>query len=328
MKLLHLITWLVLLNCKFIHGQFAPAAGQLGSQAIHTDSSVFIAWGQNCTVTRGPLTISDLSQGLASFGDSTAALGKADGLNVVSLGDGGSAIVTFNGSLFNGPGFDFAIFENGFTDDYLEFAFVEVSSDGQNYFRFPAISNIQDSIQTGPFDFSDPSKVHNLAGKYRALYGTPFDLNELSGINGLDLQNITHLKIIDVIGSITPGFQSLDSQGNIINDPWPSPFSSCGFDLDGVGLIHLNPASFQNNPMKETVLSIYPNPFTNEITLKTNQKGKIKISNFLGHNLIEVECNEEVGSELKLNLSAIQSGIYILEYSTHNSIAKKIIQKL
>ena len=33
-------------------------------------------------------------------------------------------------------------------------------------------------------------------------------------------------------------YASYDSQGNIINDPFPTPFETGGFDLDAIGVIH------------------------------------------------------------------------------------------
>jgi hypothetical protein len=49
------------------------------------------------------------------------------------------------------PGYDFAIFENGFPfgsgSFYLELAFVEVSSDGKHFVRFNAISNTDTTQQ-------------------------------------------------------------------------------------------------------------------------------------------------------------------------------------
>ena len=68
------------------------------------------------------------------------------------------------------------------------------------------------------------TEIYNLAGKYRAQFGTPFDLEELTGITGLDVNNVTHVKIIDVVGSLNESYASYDSQGNIINDPFPTPF--------------------------------------------------------------------------------------------------------
>jgi len=46
------------------------------------------------------------------------------------------------------------------------------------------------------------------------------------------------VKVIDVIGTIDPQYASRDSFGNIVNDPYPTPFGSCGFDLDAVGVIN------------------------------------------------------------------------------------------
>ena len=55
------------------------------------------------------------------------------------------------------------------------------------------------------------SDIQNLAGKYRAQYGTPFDLDEMIGNINLDINNITHVKIIDVIGNINEPYSSYDS---------------------------------------------------------------------------------------------------------------------
>ncbi|KXK45015.1 MAG: cell surface protein, partial [Bacteroidetes bacterium OLB10] len=92
------------------NAQFAPPAGISGTTAIHKDSSVFVSWATGCTVNRGWQDISNTSAGLATIGDSSNALGMADGLSVVSLGDGGSATLTFDNPVTNGPGWDFAVF--------------------------------------------------------------------------------------------------------------------------------------------------------------------------------------------------------------------------
>ena len=96
------------------NAQFAPPAGIAGTTAIHKDSSVFVAWATGCTVSRGWQDISNTAAGLATIGDSSNALGMADGISVVSLGDGGSATLTFDNPVTNGPGWDFAVFENSF----------------------------------------------------------------------------------------------------------------------------------------------------------------------------------------------------------------------
>ena len=81
----------------------------------------------------------------------------------------------FSTPIFDGANWDFAVFENGFSDTFLELAYVEVSSDGINYFQFPCTSYTQDTLQIGGFGSVDATKIDNLAGKYRAHYGTPFD---------------------------------------------------------------------------------------------------------------------------------------------------------
>ena len=173
---------------------------------------------------------------------------------IVSLGDGGQAILKFENPIINGPGWDFAVFENSFSDTFLELGFVEVSSNGNDFFRFESTSLTQDTIQIDAFGSVIPEKINNLAGKYRANYGTPFELEELSLEQGLDINNITHIKIIDVIGSIDPNIGTYDFQNNLINDPFPTPFPSSGFDLDAVGVIHEQPleiSNIQNNFIKK-----------------------------------------------------------------------------
>lgn len=255
----YLLIWLVLLSCMPSFAQFPPAAGQEGSTAIHCDDDVFVAWATGCVVERGPQQIDNATLGEASYGTPEAALGKADGtMSVVSLGDGGTATLTFGTPICNGDGPDFAVFENGFDDNFLELAFVEVSSDGTHFFRFPSISLTPSDSQVGSYSSVDCTKIHNLAGKYRALYGTPFDLDDLDDDPLLDKMHITHVRVIDVVGCINPDYATYDSQGNIVNDPWPTPFASSGFDLDAVGVIH--EATIQNIDDVEMTWSIYPNP--------------------------------------------------------------------
>ncbi len=159
---------------------YAPPVGQPGTTAMHKDSSVFINWVTDCNITRGYQDISNTSLGYASAGDSSMALGIALSNGVVSLGDGGYAICTFQYPIKNGPGPDFAVFENSFDDTFLELAIVEVSSDGISYVRFDSHSLTDTINQTGSFGSTDATKINNLAGKYRGAYGTPFDLQQIA----------------------------------------------------------------------------------------------------------------------------------------------------
>jgi hypothetical protein len=226
-------------------GPFAPAAGQPGSDAIGKDDPRIKAWATSVEeLARGPMNISNPGLGNASFGVGANALGPAQGTatDVVSLGDGGWITLSFASGIRNGPGPDLAVFENGFADVFLELAFVEVSSNGTDFFRFPAISLTQTATQVGSFDPLDPTNLYNLAGKYRAGFGTPFDLAELAGVSPLlDVNHVTYVRIVDVVGSINPLYATHDSLGGMVNDPWPTPFASSGFDLDAVGVLHVVP---------------------------------------------------------------------------------------
>ena len=245
--------------------QFPGFAGSPGSTALHKDTFLFKAWAKGCLVLRGYRNIADTSLGKSEAGTAESAIGIAGNQGgVVSLGDGGMATLTFQRAITNGPGPDFAVFENSFADDFLELAFVEVSSDGFHFIRFPAVSFISDSQQTGPFDARGrASLIHNLAGKYRSEFGTPFDLEDLKDSVKIDINSVSHVRVIDVVGSINPLFARHDKNGNTINDPFPTPFPSGGFDLDAVGLIH------QNNHSKME-LSIFPNPVLEGIILSNN----------------------------------------------------------
>jgi hypothetical protein len=226
-------------------GPYAPAAGQVGSTAIPFDDPAIDAWASSVVeLTRGPLNIAHPSLGLASFGTGASALGPS-GTNssaIVSLGDGGSITLAFAQPIKNGVGFDLAVFENGFADEFLELAFVEVSSNGVDFFRFPAVSLTPTTTQVGGFGSLDPTNLFNLAGKYRVGYGTPFDLNELAGISPLlNVDQVGYVRIVDVVGTIDPAFARTDSLGNVVNDPYATAFASGGFDLDGVASLHAVP---------------------------------------------------------------------------------------
>lgn len=225
-------------------GPYSGPAGTEGSDAIHMTDTGLVAWAAGYSdLVRGPVNISNPGLGNASYGTGNSALGSVQGdgeddvYGVVSLGDGGSITLTFDKPIANGAGWDFAVFENGFSDTFLELAFVEVSSNGVDFFRFDSVSLTQTATQIGGFGSVDATNLHNLAGKYRTGWGTGFDLGELSLVGSLlDINAVTHVRIIDVVGSINPLYASYDSLGNIINDPFATPFNTGGFDLDAIGV--------------------------------------------------------------------------------------------
>lgn len=235
-------------------GPYPGPVGQAGSTAIAGTDPAFVGWATGWSdLVRGYQNVSNPSLGYASFGAATNALGPADATldapySVVSLGDGGSITLTFDHPIVNGPGNDLAVFENAINDTFLELGFVEVSSDGVNFFRFNAVSLTPTNSQVGTYGAVDTTNVRNLAGKYRAGYGTSFDLDELKNVSPLlNVNHIVAVRVKDVVGSINPSYGTTDSLGNLVNDPWPTPFPTGGFDLDAIGA--LNQLNLTNTPL-------------------------------------------------------------------------------
>jgi hypothetical protein len=305
--------------------QFAPPAGQEGTTAIHADSSIFVTWATGCVVERGPMRIDKPQNGVASYGVDADGIGKANE-TFVSLGDGGNAVLTFASPICNGPGPDFAVFENPIENAqqpgfyFLEMGFVEVSSDGVNYVRFPAITNIPETPQVGGFGCVEPQLVHNFAGKYIALYGTPFDLDELPDDELVDKNKITHVRIVDVVGCIQPEYATHDSEGHVVNDPWPTPFESSGFDLDAVGVIH-DVAHLAVNEVGYEQLRVYPNPVVDVLLVPTDEAVNITVYSLQGQRLAVSESNT-------VDVSSLPAGAYVACVQTNGKIVvNKFIKK-
>lgn len=309
---------------QFCQAQYAPSVNQPGTTAMYKDSLAFVAWATSCSVVRGYKNIAEPDSGYASAGDENMGIGKAGENPTVSLGDGGYAILQFNVPIKDEPGFDFAVFENAFDDQFLELAFVEVSSDGIHYFRFPAVSETDTIIQTGPFDYTTASKLNNLAGKYRMFYGTPFDLNDIPENSLLNKEAITYVKIIDVIGCIENQYASRDINHHKVNDPWPTPYPSSGFDLDAVGVIHQ-----QSTGIAETLensIQAYPNPFNHEIFIsnKNQEIYSLTIYNINGEPIYQADSLEK---SIDINTFLWNQGVYMLSVKTKRGIFQKKIIK-
>src|SRR5262249_24540781 len=137
-----------------------------------------------------------------------------------ALGQGGTATVTFARPITNGSGGDFAIFGNGFgtgsNSEWVKPAFVEVSSDGVNFFAFPSVSLTSTASQVASGGTLDPTNLYDLAGKDPLGWGTVFDLNELAGVSPLlNVNDITAVRLVDCIDDVDPLYASHDSLGNI-----------------------------------------------------------------------------------------------------------------
>jgi hypothetical protein len=309
----NLILAFLLLVAPLARAQFAPQAGVAGNTAISVGSGEFVAWATGCTVYRGYMNIANKSLGYASAGDSSQATGPAN-TDIVSLGDSGVAVLTFAHHIYDGSGADFAVFENGFADPsdpsmaFLELAFVEVSSDGVRFVRFPATSNTAVASQIPMAGvYTDASLINNLAGKYIAGYGTPFDLQELADSPGLDINNITHVRVIDVIGAIN-GPVSVDHSGHVINDPYPTQLPTGGFDLDAVGAIHMYNAGVEELGNRAQV-AIFPNPVASHLTLSTSGDVQAVLSSVTGEVLQHLSLSK---GDNRIDVSSYPAGIYLL----------------
>ncbi len=211
------------------------------------------------------------------WADPNNALGPATGdkLDIVSLGDlsqeqigqgmaPGQITLYFDEPIRQGNGYDFVVFENGFTSDaswatgsvagqmFAELGYVEVSANGVDFARFPAVSLTREPV--GSYGTIEISNVYNLAGKHPNGTGTPFDLQEIVNdpkvVSGLvDVNDIRYVRIVDIPGSgdfFDEAMLSMDSgtwpawdfYGNDhpIYDAWPT-WGSGGLDLEAVGVL-------------------------------------------------------------------------------------------
>ena len=201
-------------------GPYAPAAGQPGSTAVSMDDPSFAGWASGW-MNYIPGAAVDAEWQVP---DNATGAAQGEPYDVVCLGRGGEITMTFDPPIYDGPGWDFAVFENSFSDVFLELAYVEVSPDGTTFYPFPCDSLT--SAPVGEYGTLDPTDVDGMAGKYRMAYGTPFDLEDLD----TPVDKITHVRILDVVGDGT----DTDSQGDPIYDPYPTT-GSAGFDMDAIG---------------------------------------------------------------------------------------------
>ena len=229
-----------------------------GSNSVNP---LFVGWASE-VVSYSPAPGVD-----ADWTNPTRVLGQVSGsnFNIVALGelsqaqiDGGvppgQLVLGFGMPIGNGPGADFAVFENGSPggDENAvngELAYVEVSTDGSNFARFPCVS--LNELVEDPGDPNvrgyrtiDARDVHNLCGKhanaYGSSWGTPFDLRDLAQhplVTGgvVDLNGIHYVRIVDIPGS-GDYFDDL-APPNPIYDMWET-WGSGGADIEAVGVVN------------------------------------------------------------------------------------------
>ena len=183
--------------------------------------------------------------------DPSLALGPmGGGGHVHSLGRGGFLTLGFAVTIVDGPGADLIVGENPFGSttepwkSFAEVAFVEVSSNGTDFARFPA-RYTGPQVQPGPFDFLDSGAYGNLTGRFVVnasaadpqdvvdAGGDAFDLADLANdplvLGGqVDLNAITEVRIVDAESGV-----ATDTRGVTIYDTGGVGSA----DIDGVTVI-------------------------------------------------------------------------------------------
>lgn len=265
-----------------------PFSGEYGG--LSPTSTVFRGWIAGYTEYVQPDALSggyarSETGGVSDVGQAIVgrpvdfSLGSAT-RHVLSLGNGGSITLVFDGPIRDGPGPDFSVFENGFTDGsdwtgtsregatntftFAELAFVDVASETSAWVRFPVtclnttLIYAFNNLAENRFASQDVTLLDGVASKHRIEYGTPFDLarltNEPAVLGGqADLNDIRYIRLTDVVGD---GSRT-DALGRAIYDPYYShtsatltgaaPASTDGFDLRAVGVINFADVSIRRN---------------------------------------------------------------------------------
>lgn len=146
---------------------------------------------------------------------------------VLSLGAGGEIILAFDGLIVDGPGADFVVFENPFwvqndpENVWYELGEVSVSQDGESWHTFHCDEEGAGSGQWPGCAGWSPTKVYDAQALIpldpAQTGGDVFDLADL----GLDF--VRYVRIRDLLESAN------------------STAENAGFDLDAVGVVHLEP---------------------------------------------------------------------------------------
>jgi hypothetical protein len=201
----------------------------------------------------------------APTGRGNQGTGGEGSTDVYNLGVGGSITLGFDDgatprAIANGSGADFIVFENAFyaggnpSASFAELVFVEVSTNGQQFARFPNNSTTPPPAPGGFYNTIDPANVSGFAGVHPVFANandpnapSPFDPAAPAATRSTSrcspttrscsracstCGNVRFVRLVDVRGDGT----DTDTSGDPIYDP-SGPIVG-GADIDAVAVIN------------------------------------------------------------------------------------------
>lgn len=233
---------------------------------------------------------------------------NAGSLDVLSLGNGGIITLEFTDNTpENGPGPDLIVFENSFyvaqnpENVFCEVAFVEVSQDGEIFYRFP-----NDYDPAGE-PVNNPVNWQGFAGVYPVLSHPengidPTDPGMAGGdVFELDDVGLDWIRFIRIVDTDEPPDAAYDDNGDEIYDPAAGTGTTGGFDLDAVAAVypgeHATPTP---DPTETTVPTNTPSPSPSPESTPTPDAWRL--------DLILPETSPEAGDEFSVTVDIWNPG--------------------
>jgi hypothetical protein len=111
-------------------------------------------------------------------------------------------------------------------------------------------------------------------------------------------------------------FATKDVNGHKINDPWPTPFPSSGFDLDAVGVIHTlaNDVKIMDAVSMQLFPTIAPH-FVN-VACSLADANRIVVTNALGQEIFSQNINTVITT---IDVSGLETGVYWVLIKSENT---------
>ena len=128
----------------------------------------------------------------------------------------------------------------------------------------------------------------------------------------------THVRVVDVVGSIDPQWATYDAYGHMVNDPFPTISYSGGFDLDAVGVLHTATESVER--VEESRLRVWPNPARERLMVSGRSGSTAVLSDMRGRVVAIVVCGEAA----TMDIETLPAGVYILRVDEE---VKKIVKR-